>query len=97
MMQWHADPGHGWLAVSRDLLRELGIERDITGYSYVSRDGQTVYLEEDLDAATFAKAWEAAGKGTIKEITELPEDHTNGDSFVRSLPAYEPSKKEDAA
>ena len=48
------DPGHGWLRVKRTELESLGIAGDITPYSYAK--GQWVYLEEDLDMATFMKA-----------------------------------------
>ncbi len=57
----HTDPGHGWYAVKRALLAQLGIIGQITPYSYVSRAGTTVYLEEDCDATTFFNAAKAAG------------------------------------
>lgn len=60
-IQNHSDPGHSWYAVKRSLLLELGIEHKITSYSYQSKAGTTVYLEEDCDATTFFKAAEAAG------------------------------------
>jgi hypothetical protein len=47
----HTDPGHGWLAVKRRELAELGIAKEITQYSY--QKGNTVYLEEDLDMQNF--------------------------------------------
>jgi hypothetical protein len=53
----HTDPGHGWLAVKRRELKELGIADRITRYSY-SR-GTTAYLEEDCDLATFFDAYRA--------------------------------------
>lgn len=56
---FHSDPGHGWLAVKRKELEDLGIEKEITGFSYVK--GKTVYLEEDLDAGTFIKALKERG------------------------------------
>jgi hypothetical protein len=54
---FHADPGHGWLEVPHNHLTELGIAGRISGYSYREPNGQTWYLEEDCDAATFAKAF----------------------------------------
>lgn len=51
------DPSHGWLAVKRPELVELGIETQISGYSY--QKGDYVYLEEDSDAPKFMDAWEA--------------------------------------
>jgi hypothetical protein len=54
----HTDPGHGWLAVKKSELEFLKIADKITQYSYVK--GDTVYLEEDLDATTFILAYEKA-------------------------------------
>jgi hypothetical protein len=51
----HTDPGHGWLAVKRRELKELGIADRITTYSYAR--GTTAYLEEDCDLATFFTAY----------------------------------------
>ena len=49
-----ADPGHGWLEVTIEEIRELGIAKDISGFSY--RTKTHVYLEEDCDASVFLKA-----------------------------------------
>jgi hypothetical protein len=54
---FHTDPGHGWLAVKRKELIELGILDKVSYYSY--QKGQTVYLEEDCDAALFFNAYRA--------------------------------------
>lgn len=51
----HSDPGHGWLAVKKREIEALGIT-GISAYSYVK--GNTVYLEEDCDAALFFNAYE---------------------------------------
>jgi hypothetical protein len=58
--RFHADAGHGWIAVKRKELIRLGIEDKITPYSY--QRGQTVYLEEDCDASTFLQAKNKAGE-----------------------------------
>ena len=42
-----SDPGHGWVKVPLALIKELGIARDITQYSYIK--GDWVYLEEDCE------------------------------------------------
>ncbi len=47
----HSDSGHGWLAVKRVNLIELGILEKISHCSYQSKSGKTVYLEEDSDAS----------------------------------------------
>ena len=58
-IKYYHDAGHGWLAVKRNLLRESGLEEEISAFSY--QKGQTVYLEEDCDAYKFVKAMEAKG------------------------------------
>lgn len=57
--RFYSDPGHGWLKVPHKLLRKLGIERDITDFSY-SR-GEYAFLEEDVDLSTFHNAMLAKG------------------------------------
>ncbi len=51
---FHHDPGHGWLAVKRSELAQLGILNKISSCSY--QRGKTVYLEEDCDATLFFQA-----------------------------------------
>jgi hypothetical protein len=53
---FHTDAGHGWLAVKRQELIDLGVMDRITSFSY--QRGKTVYLEEDCDATTFVNAYE---------------------------------------
>lgn len=55
-----SDPGHGWLKVKRSELVRLGIDQQITGYSY--QRGGDVYLEEDYDAELFIKAKRSRGE-----------------------------------
>ncbi len=47
-----SDAGHGWLSVSHEDIRTLGISGLITSYSYIN--GTRVFLEEDQDAAVFS-------------------------------------------
>ncbi|MCA9872109.1 MAG: hypothetical protein KC441_00580 [Anaerolineales bacterium] len=54
-----SDPGHGWLKVPLGELTTLGIQSEITTYSFV--DGRFVYLEEDQDAGTYLVARRAQG------------------------------------
>jgi hypothetical protein len=79
---FYADPSHGWLEVPRDLLHDLGIADDISRYSYQRLD--KVFLEEDCDLSLFTRAMGAAGREF-----KTADIHTNGDSFVRSLPSYQ--------
>lgn len=79
---FYSDPGHGWLEVKLDELEVLGIRDKISHYSYIK--GDTVYLEEDCDMATFMNAMEAQGI-TVKLafINERGQD-----SFIRGLRKY---------
>ena len=61
----HSDPGHAWLAVKLSEIKMLGIETQISSYSYVK--GKTAYLEEDCDAGKFIQAMRA--KGNVSNIT----------------------------
>lgn len=49
-IKFYSDPGHGWGAVKRRVLDELGISDRITHFSF--QKGQIVYLEEDCDLPT---------------------------------------------
>lgn len=80
---FYSDPSHGWLQVPRGLLRQLGIEDKVSGYSY-QRLGD-VFLEEDCDYSLFARAMKEAG--IQFEVTEVNESRS--DSWVRSLPHYQ--------
>jgi hypothetical protein len=39
----------------------LGIEKEVSGFSFMSKSGSTVYLEEDCDGGLFCKACEKLG------------------------------------
>ena len=69
-IKFYSDPGHGWAAVKRTLLDELGITQQISTYSY--QRGNTVYLEEDCDLSTLLGALRAGGREF-----ELCERHTD--------------------
>ncbi|MFA6183224.1 MAG: ArdC-like ssDNA-binding domain-containing protein [Acidithiobacillus sp.] len=84
---FHSDAGHGWLEVTRSDLKALGIEAEITPYSYVK--GNMVFLEEDLDAGRFMTALE---RYMGKEYTwpEVSRGVDDGDhSPIRHYPRYE--------
>ena len=57
--KFYSDPGHGWAAVKRKTLADLGILNQISGYSY--QRGGTVYLEEDCDLSVLFAALRARG------------------------------------
>jgi len=79
----HSDPGHGWVAVKKDLVRELGIIEQITRCSYMQ--GQSAYLEEDCDAGTFIKAFEARF-GVKPQLKTL--EPRNSSSPIRSMKTF---------
>ena len=71
------DPGHGWLEVPMTDIQIFGLEGKISGYSYISRNGKTAYLEEDCDYSLFLK---------VSPEFEVIEIHQDSDSFIRDLP-----------
>jgi len=73
------DPGHGWLEVPQPEIAALNIEDKISAFSYISEDGQTVYLEEDCDLSIFLIAMRQNF-----DIVEVYQD----DTFVRALDHY---------
>jgi len=82
---FYSDPGHGWLKVKRQELVELGIESQISVYSY--QKGDAVYLEEDSDAPKFMDAWERANLRSIPYI-----EHTaDRASRIRTYQPFSPT------
>jgi hypothetical protein len=47
------DPGHAWLRVPLVEIAQLGIEDQISAYSFIN--GRFAYLEEDSDAGRYEK------------------------------------------
>lgn len=62
-----ADPGHGWLRVPLAEIVALGLETQISVYSYI--EGQYAYLEEDCDCPRYLETRAAQGLPR-PEITE---------------------------
>jgi hypothetical protein len=75
------DPAHGWVKVPISVLKELGIESDITSYSY--RKGDYAYLEEDVDAVKFIDAFKKKF-GVEPKFNERLVDRTR----IRDYPSY---------
>lgn len=71
---FHEDAGHGWLAVKRKELIDLGIIDKVSPCSY--QNGQTVYLEEDCDAPLFLRAMEAEGKKVDYRVSVCKQDYS---------------------
>jgi hypothetical protein len=80
-LNFHDDPGHGWLEVPTVLLDVLGLAQRISAYSY--RSGDTVFLEEDCDAVLFHEAATEAGW----DIIEVRVAH-DGWADLRQFPRY---------
>jgi hypothetical protein len=55
--KYYQDPGHGWIAVKVELLEQLGIDGQISEFSYINEKGTTAYLEEDCDASLFVEKY----------------------------------------
>lgn len=77
----YTDPGHGWAAVKKSKLVELGIADKVSSYSY--ERGETAYLEEDCDLSLLVGALKANG------ITPVWVDkHTDRRHPIRSYATY---------
>ena len=87
---FYSDLGHGWMKVKRAELIDLGIENQISEYSY--QRGDFVYLEEDRDASIFADAWEK--KHQAKLMNESIRYHiADRMSKIRSYRSYKTSER----
>lgn len=85
---FYADPAHAWLAVTRDDLAALGlIVEQFSSYSYVN--GETIYLEEDMDASLFLAAYEAKAGRKPELVTHLTD---GGPSLIRTYRSLSGSK-----
>jgi hypothetical protein len=80
-LKYYTDPGHGWVAVKRHYLIGANIQDRVSAYSY--QRGDTVYLEEDCDAALLLDAMRAAGI-----VVNLVRKHTDRRHAIRSYDSY---------
>ena len=78
----YSDPGHGWLAVKRAELENLGIIDKISSYSY--QKGKMVYLEEDCDMGTFIKAKINANEWTEENLQHFIKESYRDYTPIRS-------------
>jgi len=79
---WYSDPGHSWLKVKYSELEKLGIQCDISSFSY--RNGDTIFLEEDCDAGKYIVAMNKADKALYFKSGS----HSNRMSRVRNYASY---------
>ena len=82
---FYEDPSHGWLKVSLKELVSLGIQSDISRYSYIK--GENAYLEEDCDMPKFVKAKYNSGVTHIKYREHVARERY---SKIRSYYQYTP-------
>jgi len=82
---FYNDPGHGWLKVPFKTLVYLGIENDISAYSYMY--GNYAYLEEDCDFSKFQHAMGKAGQNF-----RIVDKRSNSDSKIRGYRYYSARK-----
>lgn len=78
------DAGHGWLEVSEAQAASVGLtEGDFSAYSY--RQGDKLYLEEDLDLSVFLRAWESEhGPALVHAIDHGDYSHIRNMARVRA-------------
>jgi hypothetical protein len=82
LFHFFMDDGHGWVKVEKQLLKTLGIEKNISSYSYMK--GDVAYLEEDSDASKFHRAF---GKMFMADPQYI--NHTvEGRSSIRQYENY---------
>ena len=80
-IKFYSDPGHGWGAVKRKVIDQLGIADKISTYSY--QNGSNAFLEEDCDLSVLIT--------TLKEKgyeVKFKESHTNRQSKIRNYDTY---------
>lgn len=80
-IKFYSDPGHGWGAVKRQVLTDLGITDRISRFSY--QKGDTVYLEEDCDLPALTTVLSAKGIWI-----EHVQKHTDRRSPIRSYDQF---------
>jgi len=80
-LDFYQDPGHGWAKISLAKLKALGIEKDISYFSYTR--GLYAYLEEDCDLARLYKACDDQGI-----ILKLRDHIADRNSKIRNYQSY---------
>jgi len=87
-INFYDDSAHGWARVSINEIKELGIEKDISTYSYMADD--SVYLEEDCDLGVYINAIKKqyGNDIDINFIDHKSRVDENGLSCIRDYPRY---------
>lgn len=82
--KYYTDPGHGWIGVKVQLLEQLGIQAQISEFSYINRKGTMAYLEEDCDASLFVEKYiETYGVKPTWKDSYMERNH-----WIRNYPSY---------
>lgn len=79
------DPGHGWVKVSIDLLKRLGLINQVSSYSYIKNNH--AYLEEDCDLSLLLDTLDQCN---IRY--KLKHNYANKSSKIRSYDNYSREK-----
>ena len=77
-----SDSGHAWIAVKKSHITELGLNNNISKFSYVKNN--SVFLEEDSDARKFFEAY----KNRFGYVPDFTETLTDGLSKIRQYDRY---------
>lgn len=87
-IDFYSDSAHGWAKVSINEIKDLGIEKDITTYSYMTND--SVYLEEDCDLSLYINAIKKQYGDDIDVnfVEHKSRVDENGLSCIRDYPRY---------
>ena len=83
--KYHIDPGHGWIEVPYAEIVALGIQDEISEFSY--RDGDTCFLEEDCDAYLWQHSHNGR-YGVDPEVVIVQHDDIEAECFIRCLDRY---------
>ena len=78
---FYNDGGHGWVKVSKALLKELGIADKVSTYSY--QRGENAYLEASFDASLLVKALRERGiePKFVDKYSDKPSKIRNYESY----------------
>lgn len=84
---FYTDDLHGWLKVSIEEIRQLGLLKEISVKSYVSNCHKYAFLEKDIDAKRFVIETIASGWfENLKVVGRYTNLYNSGPpSFIRNL------------
>lgn len=83
-VHFYCDGGHAWAKVTLKWVKKLGLENEISNFSYISKDH--VFLEEDCDAPKLLNKYLEVTKGTLA----VTKSYGNKRSRIRNYRRYSP-------